>query len=139
MQAAKMSSTQDKKKITLLEIILNVFNILQHDLFWLQHHFCLFQLASSVNLLCWQICWQNLLCCIFYCLLRKIRCTLLLEGTDVYNWQHIYQKDITHCLSLYQYVWVIHKKQDCQTNCFVSGPPKWRLLIVIDELGPFYQ
>ena len=39
------------------EIILNVFNVWQYHfrlkfLFWLYCHFCLFQFASSVNLLC---------------------------------------------------------------------------------------
>ena len=35
-----------------------------------------------VNLLCCQM-------CTFYCPLRKNRCTVLPEGTDVHIWQHI--------------------------------------------------
>ena len=45
------------------------------SLFWLQYHVRLFQLASSVNLLCCQM-------CTFYCTLRKKRYTLLPEGTQ---------------------------------------------------------
>ena len=75
-----------------LQIILNVFkcftvliSIQILILFWLSHPFLLFQLAFSVNLLCCQI-------CTFYCPLRKKRCTLFPEWTDVHIWQHIPQK-----------------------------------------------
>ena len=44
-------------------------------------------------------------------------------GTYVDIWQHIHQKDYTLCLSLNNYASVIHKKQDCKTNCFIIGPP----------------
>ena len=74
-----------------LEIILNAFNVWQYhfplkSLFWLKHHFFIFQLASSVNLLCCQM-------CTFYSPLRKKICTLPPDGTDVHIWQHIHQKD----------------------------------------------
>ena len=60
-------------------------------LLWQQHHFCLFQLASFVNSLWCQV-------CIFYCLFRKKRCTLLLEHTDVHIQQCIHQKYLNLCL-----------------------------------------
>ena len=67
-----------------LEIILNAFTVLQYNfslksLIWLERHFCLFQLTSSTNLLRCQM-------CTFYCSLRKKRCTLLPDGTDLHIW-----------------------------------------------------
>ena len=46
--------------------------------------------------------------CTFYCPLRKTRCTLLPEGNDVYNQQHIHQKDLSLCLPLYCYGKLVH-------------------------------
>ena len=45
--------------------------------------------------------------CKFYCHLRKTRCTLLPEGTDIQIQQHIQQKDLNLCLPLYYYGKVI--------------------------------
>ena len=82
-----------------LEIILNVFKCLTVSLsieilILATMPLSFIQLASSVNLLCCQM-------CTFYCPLRKKRCTLLPEGTDVHIWKHIHQKDWTLYLSLY--------------------------------------
>ena len=91
MQRTSISSTEDKNcYFNFTKCFLNVFNIWQYHfplksllwkilLFGLLCHFRLFQLASSVSLLCCQM-------CIFYCPLRKKRCTLLSEGTDVHIW-----------------------------------------------------
>ena len=68
-------------------------------LLWQQHHFCLFQLASSVNLLWCQV-------CTFHCPLRKKR-HILPEDTDVHIQLHIYQKYLNLCLTLYYYAKVI--------------------------------
>ena len=65
---------------------------------WQQHHFYLFQLVSTVCL--WICCCQQ---CTFYCPLRKNRCTLIPDGTDIHIKQHIHQKDLNHCLPLYYY------------------------------------
>ena len=54
--------------------------------------------------------------CIFYCLLRKKRCTLLPDGTDVRIQQHIHQKDLNLCLPLYQYGKVIVELEKAQTR-----------------------
>ena len=73
-------------------------------------HFCLFQSVSSLNLL-----WCQMYT--FYCDLRNKRCTVLHEGTNVYIKQHIHQKDLNFCLSLYYYAKVIDlktEKQDCK-------------------------
>ena len=65
-----------------IEIILNVFKslivslILLQFLLWQQHYFCLFELATSVNLVWCQV-------CTFYCPFRKKRYTILPEGTTV--------------------------------------------------------
>ena len=86
MQAIKTSSTRIKSEIFIsLETILYVFSVWQYhfplkSLFWLQHHFRLVQLVSSVSLLDSQM-------CKFYCPLRRNR------GTDVPIWQHIHQTD----------------------------------------------
>ena len=74
-----------------LEIILNVFNVRHYhfplkSLFWFLRQIRLFDLASSLDLLCCQV-------CTFYCPLIRKRCTLLPERTDVHIWQHIHQKD----------------------------------------------
>ena len=66
-------------------------------------------LCLPVNLLCCQM-------CTFYCPLRKKRCTLLPEGTDVPIQQYIYQKDLNLCLSLYCYGKVIVELEKTQTR-----------------------
>ena len=77
-----------------LEKILNVFKCLIVSLvplkllLWKQHHFCLFQLASSVNLLWCQV-------CKLYCPRRKKRYPILPEGTCVPTEQNIHQKDLS--------------------------------------------
>ena len=53
-------------------------------------------LCLSLNLL-----WCQL--CIFYCPLRKKRCTLLPEDLDVHIQQHIQQKNLNLFLPLYYY------------------------------------
>ena len=57
-------------------------------------------LCLSVNLLWCQE-------CTFCCPLRKKRCTLLPEATDVHIQQQIHQKDLNLCLPLYYYGKVI--------------------------------
>ena len=56
-----------------------------------KHHFCLFFLAPSLDLLWCQV-------CTFYCPLRKKRFIILPKGTDVHIQQHIHQKDLNLCL-----------------------------------------
>ena len=91
-----------------LEIILNVFKCLivllvpLKLLLWQWQHFCLFQLASSVNLLWCQV-------CIFYCPLRKKRYILLSQCTDVHIQQHIHKNVLNLCLPLYYYGNVVVK------------------------------
>ena len=102
-----------------LEITLNAFKCLIVSLvplkclLWQQNHFCLFQLASSVNLLWCQM-------CTFYCPLRQKRCTLLPKGTDEHIQQHIHQKDLNLCLPLYYYAKVsveLEKNTNKEFNC----------------------
>ena len=102
-----------------LGINLNVFKCLKVSLvrlkflLWQQHHFCLFQLASSVNLL-----WCQL--CTFYCPIKKKRCTVLHKGIDVHIQQHIHQKDLNLCLPLYYYAKVsveLEKNTNKEFNC----------------------
>ena len=64
---------------------LTVLLLLLTTLLWQQHHFWLFQLASSVNKICCQI-------CTLYSPIRKKRCTLFAVRTDVHTWQQIYQR-----------------------------------------------
>ena len=84
------------------------------SLLWQQHHFCLYQLSYSVNLLWCQE-------CTFYCPLRKRRYTIIPEGTDVHIQQQIHQKDLNLCLTSYDYAKVIHLyHQRCCSNLFTK-------------------
>ena len=100
-----------------LEITLNAFKCLIVSLvplkflLWLQHYNYLFQLGSSAISLWYQV-------CIFYCPLRRKRCTVLPEGKDVYIQQHIHQEDLNLCLSLYYHPKAIVELEKTQTrNC----------------------
>ena len=59
--------------------------------------------------------------CIFYCVPRKKRYTLLPEGIDIsiHIQQHNHKKDLTPCLSLYYYGNVIGKLENAnkEFNC----------------------
>ena len=81
-----------------LEIILNAFNVWQYhfrlkSLFWLLRHFLLFHFASSVNLLCCQMCG-------FYCSSLK-RGALFFLKEHMYTSSRTFIKNIKSYESLY--------------------------------------
>ena len=65
--------------------------------------------VSSVNLQWFQV-------CTFYCPLRKKRCTIFVEGTDVHIQECIHQKDLNLCLPLYYYAKVTVELEKSQTR-----------------------
>ena len=76
-----------------------------------------FYLVSSANLVWCQV-------STFYCPLRKKRCTLLPEGTDVHIQQHIHKKDLNLCLPLYYYAKAIadlEKTKTRNSTCYTYG------------------
>ena len=66
-------------------------------------------LCLSVNLLWCQV-------CTFYCPLKKKRCTLFPEGTDIHNQQHIHQKYLNLCLPLDYYAKIDFKLEKTRTS-----------------------
>ena len=78
-------------------------------LLWHYHHYTLFKLASSVNLL-----WCQL--CTFYCPLRKKSCPLLPEVTNVHIQQIIHQKYLNLCLPSCCYGQVIFEQGKTKTR-----------------------
>ena len=70
-----------------------------------------------VGIFCLYLNWLWYQECTFYCTLRKKkRCVLLSEGTDVHIQQHIHQKDLNLCLTLYYYGKVFDQLEKKQTR-----------------------
>ena len=68
-------------------MIVDSITFYSNPFFQLMRQFCLFQLASSVNLICCQK-------CMCYRTFGKKRCAVLPEGTDVHIWKQINQKEL---------------------------------------------
>ena len=74
----------------LLEIILNSFNVWQDRFNWYPY----FRYSATSVYFSWPPLWISMLPDVYILLsLRKKRCTLFSEGTEVHIWQHIHQRD----------------------------------------------
>ena len=57
--------------------------------------------------------------------------SFLYEGIDVHIWQHIRQKDLNLCLTLYHYAEVIHLKNKTVRYLFCSCVSECRTLVAL--------